>query len=44
MLTESLRKIAISIFDIVIPDGGVRPIEAMQTIGSALYKEQKKIN
>jgi predicted nucleotidyltransferase len=31
-------------FDIyvVIPDGGIRPIEAMQIIGSALYKEQKK--
>ena len=27
---------------IVIPDGGIRPIEAMQIIGSAIYKEQKK--
>ncbi|MFZ3173162.1 MAG: nucleotidyltransferase domain-containing protein [Carboxydocellales bacterium] len=27
---------------IVIPDGGIRPIEAMQLIGSAIYKEQKK--
>lgn len=31
-------------FDIyvVIPDGGIRPIEAMQIIGSAIYREQKK--
>lgn len=27
---------------VVIPDGGIRPIEAMQIIGNALYKEQKK--
>jgi predicted nucleotidyltransferase len=27
---------------VVIPDGGLRPIEAMQSIGKALYKEQKK--
>jgi len=27
---------------IVIPDGGIRPIEAMKIIGSAIYKEQKK--
>jgi len=27
---------------IVIPDGGIRPIEAMQIIGSAIYKKQKK--
>jgi uncharacterized protein len=27
---------------VVIPDGGIRPIEAMQIIGSALYKEQNK--
>jgi predicted nucleotidyltransferase len=28
---------------VVIPDdGGIRPIEAMQIIGGALYKEQKK--
>ena len=27
---------------IVIPDGGIRPLEAMQIIGRAIYKEQKK--
>ncbi len=27
---------------VVIPDGGIRPIEAMQIIGGALYKEQNK--
>lgn len=27
---------------IVIPDGGIRPIEAMQMIGSAIYDKQKK--
>lgn len=27
---------------VVIPDDGIRPIEAMQIIGGALYKEQKK--
>jgi predicted nucleotidyltransferase len=27
---------------VVIPDGGIRPIEAMRIIGGALYKEQKK--
>ena len=27
---------------IVIPDGGIRPIEAMQIIGNAIYKEQKR--
>lgn len=27
---------------IVIPDGGIRPIEAMQIIGNAIYKIQKK--
>ncbi|SPF52643.1 putative nucleotidyltransferase [Candidatus Desulfosporosinus infrequens] len=27
---------------IVIPDGGIRPIEAMKMIGRAIYKEQKK--
>ena len=27
---------------IVIPDGGIRPIEAMKIIGRAIYKEQKK--
>lgn len=27
---------------IVIPDGGIRPIEAMQIIGGAIYKEQEK--
>jgi predicted nucleotidyltransferase len=27
---------------VVIPDNGIRPIEAMQIIGGALYKEQKK--
>jgi hypothetical protein len=26
----------------VIPDGGIRPIEAMQIIGRAIYNEQKK--
>jgi len=27
---------------IVIPDGSIRPLEAMQIIGRAIYKEQKK--
>jgi predicted nucleotidyltransferase len=27
---------------VVIPDDSIRPIEAMQVIGGALYKEQKK--
>jgi predicted nucleotidyltransferase len=27
---------------VVIPDDGIRPVEAMQIIGGALYKEQKK--
>jgi predicted nucleotidyltransferase len=27
---------------VVIPDGGIRPIEAMQIIGGALYKQQTK--
>jgi len=27
---------------VVIPDDGIRPIEAMKIIGGALYKEQKK--
>jgi hypothetical protein len=27
---------------VVIPDNGIRPIKAMQIIGGALYKEQKK--
>ncbi len=27
---------------IVIPDDSIRPIEAMQMIGTAIYKEQKK--
>jgi predicted nucleotidyltransferase len=27
---------------VVIPDNGIRPVEAMQIIGGALYKEQKK--
>lgn len=27
---------------IVIPDGGLRPIEAMQIVGNAIYKEQRK--
>lgn len=27
---------------VVIPDDGVRPLEAMQLIGNAIYKNQKK--
>jgi hypothetical protein len=27
---------------VVIPDNGIRPVEAMQIIGGVLYKEQKK--
>lgn len=27
---------------VVIPDDSIRPIEAMQILGGALYKEQKK--
>lgn len=27
---------------VVIPDGGIRSIEAMQIIGGAIYNEQKK--
>ncbi len=29
-------------FYVVIPDGGIRPLEAMQLLGIAIYKEQKR--